>query len=126
MAVNLPDQCPASVVYTPPAHPVGRFVSQSGATYRVLFGNLSSGARLDLEYQLSNQGAIGWMETFEEARGTFSEVLVDNSQWAGADGLADTVPSHIRWHFAEPPRLERIFRNRVRLSVSLTGDLEAD
>ena len=125
MAVNLPDQCPSSVRYTPPAHPVRGFRSQSGATYRVLFGSLSSGAGLELEYLLSNQEAALWMEAFEAARGEFFEVLVDDTRWAGADGLAATVPAHIRWHFAEPPRLERVFANRARLAVTLTGDLEA-
>lgn len=124
MAITLPSQCPTSVVYTPPEHPVGRFVSQSGATYRVLFGNLSSGASLQLEYQLNNEEGAEWMQSFEQARGTFIEVLINDADW-GTSSIGGTVPSHIRWHFAEPPRLERIFQNRVRLSVSLTGDLEA-
>ena len=125
MAVNLPDQCPSQVTYTPPRHPVKSYQSQSGATYRMLFGNKSFGARLELEYQISNQGAILWMQRYEQARGEFEEVLVDGDQWAGSEGLANTVPPHIRWHFAEPPSLERVFKDRARLRVILTGDLEA-
>jgi hypothetical protein len=91
----------------------------------MLFGDRSSGARLDLEYQISNQGAILWLQRYEEARGEFEEVIVEDEQWAGAEGIAGTVPSHIRWHFAEPPQLERAFKDRARLRVVLTGDLEA-
>ena len=125
MAVQLPDQCPTAVTYTPPSHPTRQFRSQSGATYRMLFGDRSSGARLDLEYQISNQGQRCGCGRYEEARGEFEEVLVDDEQWAGDDGIAATVPSHIRWHFAEPPQVERVFKDRARLRVVLTGDLEA-
>ena len=125
MAIALPDQCPTGLVYNPPKYPVKSYLSQAGGTHRILFGDQSFGATLELEYQLSNQGAILWMQTFEQAKGEFLEVDVDVNQWSAATGILETVPPWIRWHFSAPPRLERVFRDRVRLSVNLTGDLES-
>lgn len=124
MAISLPDQCPTGVVYTPPRHAVKSYRSQAGSTHRTLFGNLSFDAKLALEYQLRNEVAAAWMRSFEQARGEFLEVLITGTPWEGAEDIGATVPGHIRWHFAEAPRLERIFRTRARLSLNLTGDLE--
>ena len=125
MATDLPQQCPSALTYVPPSYPVKQYRSQSGATYRMLFGDRSSGARLDLEFLLSTVQARFWMESYERARGEFEEVVVASVHWAGDDEVRGSVPPHIRWHFAEPPQLERVFKDRVRLRVTLTGDLEA-
>lgn len=125
MAITLPDFCPVGASYTPPSFPVGKFTALNGGTKRVLFGNKSSGAELELRYNLRNWQAAEWCRRYELAFGEFDEVIVGESQFVEWQAVLDRVPPHIRWRFAEPPRLDRESKNRVNLTVRLIGELEA-
>jgi hypothetical protein len=123
--VTLPDTCPVSARYAAPTFPVKRFESISGTVARVLYGDRSSGATLDLEFNLPNDRAAEWLDSYEQARGRFDPVALPAKSFEGAQELAGAIPTYITWHFAQPPSVERLTRDRTRVQVQLTGDLEA-
>jgi len=110
---NFPALTPSSMEFTAPEFPVKANTALSGVVSRRIFGNRSSRAVLNMNFDnLADDVAVEFLNAWKDARGQLDTLTVPSIVFDGADAaliafIADGGDD-LAWHFAEPPQLQRV------------------
>ena len=126
---NFPAVTPTAMDFTAPEFPVRSNTSLSGVVSRRIFGNRGSRSVLNLSFEnLTDAVATEFFDAWNEAKGQLENLILPAAVFSGADASLTTYLSNggdqLVWHFAEPPRLERVKPgvSSVRVTLEATRD----
>lgn len=124
-----PAVAPTSMDFTAPEFPVRTNSSLSGVVSRRIFGNRGSRAVLNMNFDnISDDVASQFFDAWNTGRGTLDGLTVPSVVFDGASSALFSYLSDggdgLMWHFAEPPRLERVAPgiSSVRVVLEATRD----
>ena len=123
--MSFPAFCPIRRTYTPGQYPTRRFNAINGAGRTRLYGSRAFDATLDLEYLLTDADLTTLLESYHNAKGSFTSFALPA---AALQGIGPTVqaqiPSYLSWRWAETPIVDSLLPGRSRVRVKLIATLD--
>ena len=122
-----PSQTPTSREFNAGDWPVKTFKSQSGAEYRILYGNQRTNMTLSLTYaNITDTNAEAFITHYRETQGTYATFTIPTEVKAGWSGSANTLEATDwanRWRYNSPPQITSVKPGRSTVQVDLIGVL---
>ena len=126
MPTAFPALCPSARNYAPGNYPVRRFTSINGAGTTRIYGNKSFDATLSMEFIVTDDQLEDVLECWNAALGQYDTLLLPNQLFGGISaGVQDEIiPEHLKWRWAEKPRVESLLEGRSRVRTQFVANLD--
>jgi len=119
-----PSIAPNARKFSPGDFPVKKFMSQSGAETRILYGSNRTGMTLSLSYKnISDANAELFLDDYEAQQGTYKTFEINADVKGGWEGNSDALDSTSKWRYAGPPQMTQVKPGISNLQVNLVGVL---
>ena len=124
MTQDFPQFVPSQRQFTPGQYPTKRFTAINGVSSIRLYGNLAFDARLELQFNLSDEDVGQFISCYHQAKGAFDDLKLSTDIYAGmSDELQGQIKTHYQWRFNSAPTVESVLPGRSRINVSLIGTI---
>jgi hypothetical protein len=126
MSLTFPELSPVRRTFTPGSYPTKKFEAANGASLTRLYGSRAFDATMQLEFVASDDNTTALINSWHESKGGAYTMALPSSVFSGtSSNLAGTIPTYLKWRWAEMPSVDSLFPGRSRVRVRLVATLDA-